>query len=94
MIANKKIKKSTCHIRGVYSLPPILALEFESRHPKNKKKDYVFFKQLNKRGNWFKIFSKKTREFNTTELYWKGCNLRHWPGTILPSKNIHKNTYH
>ena len=68
MIANKKIKKSTCHIRGVYSLPPILTLESESRHQK-KKKDYVFFKQLNKRGNWFKIFSKKTREFNTTEQH-------------------------
>ena len=62
MIANKKIKKSTCHIRGVYSLPPILALEFESRHPKNKKKDYVFFKQLNKRGNWFKRYFQRKQE--------------------------------
>ena len=26
MIANKK-KNSTCHSRGVYSLPPVLALE-------------------------------------------------------------------
>ena len=63
MIANKKIF-STCRSRGVYSLPPIVALEAESRHKKKK----VFFKQLNERGNWFKIFSKKTREFNTTEL--------------------------
>ena len=63
MIANKK-KFSTCRSRGVYFLPPIVALEAGSRHKKKK----VFFKQLNERGNWFKIFSKKTREFNTTEL--------------------------
>ena len=48
MIANKKIKKSTCHIRGVYSLPPILALESESRHQKKKKKIMYFL------SNWIK----------------------------------------
>ena len=63
MIANKKIF-STCRSRGVYSLSPIVALEVESRHKKKR----VFFKQLNERGNWFKIFSKKTKEFNSTEL--------------------------
>ena len=63
MIANKK-NFSTCRSRGVYSLPPIVALEVESRHEKKR----VFFKQLNERGNWFKIFSKKTKEFNSTEL--------------------------
>ena len=57
MIANKK-NFSTCRSRGVYSLPPIVALEAESRH---KKIDDVVFNQLNERGNWFKIFSKKTR---------------------------------
>ena len=50
-----------------------------------------FFKQLNERGNWFKIFTKKTREFNTIELLWKGRNLTRRPCTILPSKNIHQN---
>ena len=50
-----------------------------------------FFKQLNERGNWFKIFTKKTREFNTTKLLWKGRNLTRRPCTILPSKNIHQN---
>ena len=64
MIANKKIF-STCRSRGVYSLPPIVALEVESRH---KKKKGYFSKQLNERGNWFKIFSKKTKDFNSTEL--------------------------
>ena len=43
MIANKK-KFSTCHSRGVYSLPPIVALEAESRH---KKKRYFL-------SNWMK----------------------------------------
>ena len=66
MIANKK-NFSTCRSRGVYSLPPIVALEAESRHKINKKRLCIFFfKNMNERGNWFIIFSKKMREFSTT----------------------------
>ena len=35
--------------------------------------------QLNERGNWYKRFSKKRREFNTSELLREDCNLSHQP---------------
>ena len=59
MIANKKIKKSTCHIRGVYSLPLILALEAESRQQQPKKKDYIFFKHLMNEEIGLRYFQRK-----------------------------------
>ena len=86
MIANKKnlvhaiVKESTLYL-------PSELLKLNLGIKKKKKK----FKLLNEKGNWFKIFTKKTREFNTIELLWKGHNLTHRPCAILPSKNIHQN---
>ena len=84
MIANKKnlvhaiAEESTLYL-------PLELLNQNLCIKKKKKRLCIFFKQLNERGNWFKIFSKKTREFNTTELLWKGHNLTRRPCTILPS---------
>ena len=50
------------------------------------KKNYVLLivMQLNERGNWYKRFSKKRREFNTSVLLWKDCNLSHQPCSDPP----------
>ena len=103
MIANKKNLVNAIAEESTPYLPSELLklnLVIKKKRKEKKRRLCIFFKQLNERGNWFKIFSKKTlikkkifskktREFNTIEL--KGCNLTHQTCTILPSKNIHQN---
>ena len=75
MIANKKNLLHTIAKESTLYLPfELLKLNIGIKKKKKKFNEF-FFMQLNERGNWFKIFTKKTREFNTTKLLWKGRNL-------------------